>query len=469
MTDTTNPPAAGQLRELIEHYHATVVMRKLDFRLEQAEREYRKAEKAREQADSDQAKTQAIEAMQSADDTRTNLNTLRGSVAHWLTREIERVNGLIGVATHPTTFTSASIKCAVIDATRYPTPLVSSSALVGSHSAGDLERDTFCGAALQPIAQMLAQAVGGYTIADAVRDGRTDLWDGFAANDREAAHWTEKLQGALGGDLHLDGRLKQVYFPVAGGEGYHLLAPLFPSSLYDQIHQRLMNVRFGEANTEARQARRRGVGYAGIEHDVPNLVAMQPVMAQYQNVSTMNSSRQGIVRRLPCTPPRWDDAIRPPMEGDSAFWRLVERKGANRRIRYLKRYLKARHWQNNVSLRQHRDQVVRDIAETVIHVAAAIQNNTALAGWSADADLPRAEVLWLDPGRGELEPAFAAERAQGDYVEAVRQRFATWLNNRMRVGDAFFEVLDDDEKRHWAKQWEQVLDDIELDTEGATL
>jgi len=53
---------------------------------------------------------------------------------------------------------------------------------------------------------------------------------------------------------------KQVYWlageDAADDEQYHLLAPLFPTSLVQAVHQVLQEDRFGEANKAARAARR---------------------------------------------------------------------------------------------------------------------------------------------------------------------------------------------------------------------
>ena len=58
-----------------------------------------------------------------------------------------------------------------------------------------------------------------------------------------------------------------------------------------------------------------------------------------------------------------------------------------------------------------------------------------------DCKLSRAEQLWLDPHRAELDEVFAAELDKNDWQEVIADQFARWFNSRLKhekltMGDA---------------------------------
>ena len=99
---------------------------------------------------------------------------------------------------------------------------------------------------------------------------------------------------------------KQVYFPVGDGQ-YHLLAPLFSSSLSQAIHQAIDHSRYSKEMAAAREAR-----YNQQPHDKP--VVAYPDLAltfsggsKPQNISQLNAIRGGRTYLLPAQPPGRDN------------------------------------------------------------------------------------------------------------------------------------------------------------------
>ncbi len=62
---------------------------------------------------------------------------------------------------------------------------------------------------------------------------------------------------------------KQIFFPVNDNE-YHLLSPLYPSSLMQVLYQRVGSSRYGESAKETRKAKKDKKYSSNITVDYPN-------------------------------------------------------------------------------------------------------------------------------------------------------------------------------------------------------
>src|SRR5690606_30278650 len=106
-----------------------------------------------------------------------------------------------------------------------------------------------------------------------------------------------------------DTRAKQVYWCIADDPiddaNYHLLQPLFSSSLAHEVHQQINDARFGEQNTAARQAYFKKSPHSQSYRDYRGLVMRKLGGTKPQNISQLNSERRGVNYLLSSLPPRW--------------------------------------------------------------------------------------------------------------------------------------------------------------------
>ena len=114
---------------------------------------------------------------------------------------------------------------------------------------------------------------------------------------------------------------KQLYFPLVDGS-YHLLAPLFPTALIHEWHERQASDRFSDATKAARDSRRNdkrpedGKGY----RDYPGLAVQKFGGTKPQNISQLNSERGGAAHLLSALPPIWRNPnLRLPWKVKSVF------------------------------------------------------------------------------------------------------------------------------------------------------
>lgn len=255
-------------------------------------------------------------------------------------------------------------------------------------------------------------------------------------------------------------RAKQVYWLTGDdptdGEEFHLLAPLYATSLAHQVFRRINTDRFGEGVKEARQARYSNKPAAMGYSDYPGLAAQKLGGTKPQNISQLNSERGGNNYLLASLPPKWkSQGIKPPLRTESVFKRFGRRREVRWLASDLLRFLQAQPSAN----RDTRDRVDSYIAALIDELVLFTSEFRVLEpGWSADVNcrLPIEQQLWLDAGRADDDEAFARQREQEDWVEPIRATFARWLNGWLKpLGTG------DDEHQEWQARLKRQLDALQ--------
>lgn len=116
--------------------------------------------------------------------------------------------------------------------------------------------DVIGNAAALDVANLLLLEADGKRLVDQIQDGDASSLAVFTKDKVQLETWCDGLSQALvGSTLTTHTLAKQTYFPV--DEGYHLLSPLFASSLCHALYQRIEQARFGDEAKAAREARRK--------------------------------------------------------------------------------------------------------------------------------------------------------------------------------------------------------------------
>lgn len=242
---------------------------------------------------------------------------------------------------------------------------------------------------------------------------------------------------------------KQLYFPLAA-DGYHLLAPLFPTALVHSLHTTLQIDRFSDATKAAREARKANKDHPQGLREYPNMVVQNFGGSKPQNVSQLNSERGGANHLLPSVPPVWQsEGIKPPLRQASIFDKGGPVRGS-RDVHFwtqkLRKYLVKELDRNNVHIRDKRAKMVDEIIYSVLDLAAQIQ--CLPSGWSQSEGcrLSAPEKRWLDPDA--VKEADKANETGGatpaiDWQGEVAERFGNWLNptistDKTLMGDSEF-------------------------------
>ncbi|MDP1539932.1 MAG: type I-F CRISPR-associated protein Csy1 [Moraxellaceae bacterium] len=325
--------------------------------------------------------------------------------------------------------------------------------------------DAVGSAAALDVAKLLLLELNGLTLAQSLTDNDFSALAVFTEDHSQLAEWVEGLKLALADKALSSHTLaKQLYFPVADGQ-YHLLGPVFASSLAHQFNGKISAVRYGDESKAIRDARK-----AGKYHDKPDVRFLDTAIQTFggskpQNISQLNSQRGGKTNLLNCAPPSWKSTLRPPQNEQSIFYGREFNRRVWRDFQELQRYLLAiKGRDSTLEIRQNIAAYVNDLIDVLLNYAAEVQGLIEHAGWSLQNNkLKPAEQLWLDTWCEDLQ--FQQKRANNNWQQDICMAFADWLNHKLNYalkndGLVFGTV----QHRHWAKLFAPRLRDYELGT-----
>ncbi|MDF5867093.1 type I-F CRISPR-associated protein Csy1 [Pseudomonas aeruginosa] len=194
--------------------------------------------------------------------------------------------------------------------------------LAGSHELGDrLVSDVVGNAAALDVFKFLSLQYQGKNLLNWLTEDSAEAVQALSDNAEQAREWRQAFIGitAVKGAPASHSLAKQLYFPLPGS-GYHLLAPLFPTSLVHHVHALLREARFGDAAKAAREARSRQESWPHGFSEYPNLAIQKFGGTKPQNISQLNSERYGENCLLPSLPPHWQrQDQRAPIRHSSVF------------------------------------------------------------------------------------------------------------------------------------------------------
>lgn len=377
---------------------------------------------------------------------------------NWLTDAARRAKQ-ISLATHAAKFTHSDAKAssvllnqAEIDEYGYLT----------TASLSTLSIDAVGNAAALDIAKLLKLEVNGETLVLQLQQGKATALAPFSISEDQLNNWVTGFKLALGDEkLSFHTLNKQVYFPVASEEqNYHLLCPLYSSSLAHQFHQMITSTRFGDSK-EIRDARKAEKFHKNLDISFPKTAIQTMGGSKPQNISQLNSERYGQNYLLNAAPPTYQKQTASPKTSTTIFNRQFTYKVSGY-IREFKAFLVAlKPDERNFKVRYKRDfYFINPIVEQLMNFVASIQ--LMESGWALDEDckLKQEHALWLDVYN--QNQAFQREREKLDWQKVIAKDFALWLAKQLENNDKY--LLADIEKAYFAKLCLKQLKDFERAT-----
>lgn len=367
--------------------------------------------------------------------------------ANWLPDAARRV-GQIQQVTHALKFTHPDARGSSLSVAGNP---AAGDGVVGTHSvAKSLSPDVVGNAAALDVYKFLRLPVGEMSILDLAIANDPALASALSADPDLAQTWMSAFTtlAQAKGQPASNKLAKQVYWPVEG-KNYHLLAPLFPTSLVHGAWKRIREDRFSDDAKAAREAKRNGLAHPHGYCEYPNVAIQNFGGTKPQNISQLNSERYGENFLLPSLPPSWKSAeVRPPLAVDSVFDRIF---GSRPRVRELVRILRdflvsVERAGSNERIRRKRAELAALIRDEAFQYAAELQQLEP--GWTQQPEcrLNRAEQCWLDPERAGHDPDFASMYRKDDWPDEICRRFGNWLNARLSTAKTPMGAL---EAAHW--------------------
>jgi len=363
--------------------------------------------------------------------------------AAWLSDAAARAKQ-ISVVTHALKFTHTDAKGSSI----YLQKTIDDSEKLGYLSTStlfEMKADVVGNAAALDVAGLLRlEDAEHISLINHIAQGDNSALAPFAENDDQLAEWVNGFKSVLiDKELSSHKLAKQLYFPISDG-GYHLLSPLFASSLAQALYQRVTEARYSDQAIASRKARREEKYGDSETVDYPGVAVQNFGGTKPQNVSQLNSGRGGKSFLMSCQPPIWRKQEKPPTAGKNSFWREYERR-AWKTAKELKDYLiRIKGRSSTKARRDVRAELVDELIDTLFLHAAEVISLTEQRGWSAQSALPLAEQLWLDPLRDDEE--FQHKRDAKDWQIEIAERFASWLNRKLENDKL---VMKDAEYREW--------------------
>ncbi|WP_035344067.1 MULTISPECIES: type I-F CRISPR-associated protein Csy1 [Dickeya] len=364
-------------------------------------------------------------------------------VRTWLTDAASRA-GQISLVTHALKFTHSDAKGSSVFSSEPET----ATDVLSTASLAQPAIDAVGNAAALDVAKLLQTEHQGDSLVAALQRGDHRALEALAESPQQLAQWLAGFGQVLSDKQPSSHKLaKQIYFPVGDGE-YHLLSPLYSSSLSQALDQRLNPARFGEQAKAIREARRQKRWHDEVDVSYPGIAVQNMGGTKPQNISALNSARSGRSYLLNCAPPQWRSQIKLPLEHDTIF----RHNGEVDALTYVDRrdmrqfLLSVKEVENNRDIRNQRRRYLDQLIDTLFGYVATVQNLRP-AGWSKDSRLNLPLQLWLDPFRCRQDDAFRYARDGGDWKEQVAHEFGQWLNDRLQHKKLIFGEV---ERREWS-------------------
>ncbi|WP_440875460.1 type I-F CRISPR-associated protein Csy1 [Thalassotalea sp. PLHSN55] len=368
----------------------------------------------------------------------------------WLTDAAKRAKQ-ISLATHAAKFTHSDAKASsmlVTDKRQECTGYVITASLAYK------EIDAVGNAAALDVAKLLKITVNDDSLVEQLQNQHVDALNTFTGDTELLKEWQVGFEKALG-DEKLSGHTltKQLYYPVdanvAKETQYHLLCPLFSSSLAHALHKQVTQTRFGEAK-DIRDARKKGLYHKELAESFPATAVQNFGGSKPQNISQLNSERYGQSFLLNCAPPTYRAQSKPPLMSATIFNREFGYK-TYELIREFKAFLTGLSAQdNNFKTRYKRDYgFVQHLLDSLFNYAVQIQSLTKDAGWSNDSEcqMKHQHALWLDVYNPNEK--FQLERDKGDWLEVIANDFSLWLLRKLENKASY--LLGDAEHKYFKK------------------
>lgn len=310
-------------------------------------------------------------------------------------------------------------------------------------------------AAALDVAKFLFLNDEGATLISCLQNGDVSALKPFAQSESQLTKWVDGfLEVLVPNELSSHTLAKQVYFKVNDQPGYHLLSPLFPSSLMQAVYERVNESRYSESAKEARKAKKDKKYSEQPVIFYPNLLVQTFGGTKPQNVSQFNSSRHGRAYLFCSAPPTWEIKLRAPTK-DFIF--SVYASTVKKQVKDLKKFLlNMRHHKKNMHRREERDIYVDELIDQLLLQATQIQHFPP--GWSVQSKLPEAQQLWLDPKRSKSDEKFKSDYEKKLWKKEISQQFARWLNKKLSAKNL---NLGTPEYQHWRDMLAKKLVEME--------
>lgn len=321
--------------------------------------------------------------------------------------------------------------------------------VVGSHCLGSsFAGDVVGNAAALDVYKFLKLEHAGSTLLELCVSEDASLAAALSDDPVQAQAWMQAFAGLVAprGRVASHTLAKQLYWQTGDDPlddaGFHLLAPLYASSLAHRVFETLQDDRFSDAAKAAREAKKSNTHSERPVREYPQLAMQQLGGTKPQNISQLNSERRGNNSLLASLPPVWRSVdLQPLLRTDSMFHRYGRRPEVRKCAKDLREFLLADP-HPTMETRAKRAAWVEQLTDAFLQFSAELRSLEP--GWSQTpaCQLGDAEARWLDPEGVAATDAELGRAPPTDLPERISAAFANWLNAQLRnplpMGDPEF-------------------------------
>lgn len=313
--------------------------------------------------------------------------------------------------------------------------------VVGSHCLGDdFAGDVVGNAAALDVYKFLKLVYQGRSLLSLILARDVDLAASLSNDPTQAETWMTAFAGITSprGRLSSHTLAKQLYWLTGESPephddtSFHLLAPLFASSLAHRVYLKIQDDRFSEEAKAARLAKKEGVFSGRHVHEYPDLAVQNLGGTKPQNISQLNSERRGDNFLLASLPPVWRSVDLKPLLGtDSMFQRYGHRNEVRQIVKEFIAFLNASP-PANLETRHRRNAFLNGLMDAFLQLSYELRS--LAPGWSQkpECHLSSAEKHWLDPEGVEQSCTESGLPVPIETADRVSTLFANWLNAQLR-------------------------------------
>ena len=361
---------------------------------------------------------------------------------NWLSDAASRA-GQLSFVTHGIKFIHSDAKgSSLYDDTKEP-----NLSYLSTRSLSSPTVDVVGNAAALDVGKLLLLESEGKALYLFIKEGDAAPLEPIADSKEQLGEWMQGFSQVFSvGEMASHKLAKQLYWPISENQ-YHLLAPLYATSLAHDIHEYIRLVRYSEESKAVRALRRESKYSDQTVEFFPEIAVQSFGGTKPQNISQLNSQRGGKSHLFSSLPPNWTSQAKPPFNCTSIFSQYFERR-VYRLIAPLKKYLeKVQPRSTTFDIKEARRSGLDEIVSEILNLAAAIQNNSPAWSTKQECKLPQAERYWLDPLRAQNDEVFAQERDKDEWQREVANNFARWIISKLESDKLAFGAVEHTEFR----------------------
>ena len=316
------------------------------------------------------------------------------------------------------------------------------------------------------VSRFLALELSGKIIFDCALENDFYFLNPFKKNDNQLKEWGSNIQNlievAKEREEKTADKAKQLYFPLNNDlKKYHLITPLFASSLCNEVDTVISNLKYKEQKeinkykNHKKDNKKSPKYHQSLYVDYPNLAVQNFGGEHAKNISMLNANRSGKCYLFSTQPPTWQNQLKPPTNKKSMFDNYYYLSNTSDNIKYLVAFL-LRNENINLSIRDPKKQEwlekwTANIVGDFWFFVGNIHNISS--GWSSKdgIKLKAAHQYLLDPYRKDEE--FQAKRKDIDWQKIVVNDFSAWLNKQLTSKDKKFTP-----QKEYSRTWKKVMD-----------